>query len=128
MNNGATPDGHTIVGHWTETNPDMTTHTHGYTVHKGVFSAYDVPGSTATVIWNINPAGAMVGVYHSDRNHPYLQLPDGSAPITLDLLLGFPANIGGAAASINPGGVIVGGYTDHNHHSHGFVAVPMASY
>ena len=128
MNNGATPDGHTIVGHWTEMNPDMTTHTHGYFVQNGEFSAYDVPGSAATVIWNINPAGAIVGFYHSDRNHPFLRLSDGSAPITLDLVPGFPAIIGGAAVSINPAGVIVGGYTDPNRHSHGFMAVPMASY
>jgi hypothetical protein len=123
MNNGATPDGHTIVGHWT----DMLTpsHTHGYIVYNGEFQRYDVPGSKGTVIWDINPAGAFVGFYASDKNHGFLQLPDGSAPITID----FPTNpLGTQALAINPGGAIVGQYTDRSHHLHGFLAVPLVSY
>jgi uncharacterized membrane protein len=121
MNNGATPDGHTIVGHWA----DMANHTHGFIVQNGEFHAYDVPSSKLTVIWDINPTGAFVGVYTSDKNHGFLQLPDGSAPITID----FPANpLGTQAISINPSGSIVGQYTDSSHHLHGFLAVPLVSY
>jgi hypothetical protein len=66
-----------------------------------------------------------VGVYTSDKNHGFLQLPDGSAPITID----FPANpLGTQAISINPSGSIVGQYTDSSHHLHGFLAVPLVSY
>jgi hypothetical protein len=123
MNNGATPDGHTIVGHWT----DMMTpsHTHGYIVQNGQFQRYDVGGSKATVIWDINPAGAFVGFYASDKNHGFLQLPDGSAPITID----FSTNdLGTQAIAINPGGAIVGVYTDASRHAHGFLAVPQVGY
>jgi hypothetical protein len=122
MNNGATPDGHTIVGHWTDMM--MPSHTHGYIVQDGQFQAYDAPDSKATVIWDINPAGAFVGFYTSDKNHGFLQLPDGSAPITID----FPMDpLGTQAIAINPGGAIVGQYTDSNHHLHGFLAVPQVS-
>lgn len=125
MNNGATPDGHTIVGHWT----DMMTpsHTHGFIVQDGEFHVYDVPGSSGTVIWRINAGRTFVGFYASGKNHGFLQLPDGSAPITLDLLPGFPANIGNTANGINAGGIIVGQYTDASHHLHGFLAVPVGS-
>jgi hypothetical protein len=121
MNNGATPDGHTIVGLWT----DMATgHNHGYVVQNGNFQSYDVPGSTSTYIWDINPAGAFVGVYHASRNHGFLQLPDGSAPITID----YPNSVAASAIGINPGGAIVGQYTETSGHAHGFLAVPLVSY
>ncbi len=121
MNNGATPSGHTIVGHYT----DMAGHTHGFVVRDGEFHVYDVPvtGSLFTVIWDINPAGAFVGFYHDTRNHAFVQLPEGSPLITID-----PANsIGANAAGINPAGVIVGSYTDTGGHVHGFLAVPKDS-
>jgi hypothetical protein len=119
MNNGATPDGHTIVGGWT----DMATgHTHGYVVHDGHFQSYDVPGSTSTWIWDINPAGAFVGYYFAGHNYGFLQLPDGSAPITVAP----PNSVNAAAIGINPGGGIVGQYFDSSGHLHGFLAVPVA--
>ena len=117
MNNGASPDGHTIVGGWTDM---MAGHTHGYVVHDGIFQSYDVPGSTSTFIWDMNPARAFVGAYHAGRNHGFLQLADGSAPITID-----PQNsVNATAVGINPGGFIVGQYTDSAGHLHGFLAVP----
>lgn len=121
MSNGATPDGHTIVGHYW---PDPKGLPHGFIVHDGNFQRYDVPGSQRTVIWDINPAGAFVGFYGTDKNHGFLQLPDGSAPITIDP----PGNpLGTQASGINPGGAIVGQYTDSSHHVHGFLAVPAGS-
>jgi hypothetical protein len=120
MNNGATPDGHTIVGLWTDM---MTGHSHGSVVENGNFHSYDVPGSSFTFIWDINPTGAFVGVYTSDKNHGFLQLPDGSEPITID----FPGNtLGTTAVGINPGGAVVGQYTDTSHHVHGFLATPAS--
>lgn len=119
MNNGATPDGHTIIGLWT----DMTTgHSHGYIVQDGNFQSYDVPGSLGTNIWDINPAGAFVGVYtdSSKKVHGFVQLPDGSAPITVD----YPNAVSTAAFGINPGGAIVGQYTDTSGLTHGFLATP----
>ena len=117
MNNGASPDGHTIVGGWTDM---MTGHTHGYAVHDGNFLSYDVPGSSSTFIWDMNPGGAFVGADHAGRNHGFLQPADGSAPITIDP----PNSVNAAAVGINPAGFIVGQYTDSAGHLHGFLAVP----
>lgn|SRR5215472_7742281 len=120
MNNGATPDGHTIVGLWTDM---MTGRSHGYVVQDGSFQSYDVPGSLGTNIWDINPAGAFVGVYHATRSHGFVQPPDGSAPTTIDP----PNSVNATAVGINPGGSIVGQYTDASGHLHGFLAVPVTS-
>jgi hypothetical protein len=119
MNNGATPDGHTIVGLWTDM---MMGQSHGYVVRDGNFQSYDVPGSLGTNIWDINPAEAFVGTYtdSSKKSHGFLQLPDGSAPITID----YPNAVSTATFGINPGGAIVGQYTDMSGHTHGFLATP----
>jgi probable HAF family extracellular repeat protein len=117
MNNGATPGGHTIVGLW-----DDMGHRRGFKVEKGVFKSYDVPNSTLTAIWDINPSQQFVGTYvdSTGRRHGFLQLPDGSAPINVDYK-GAAATI---AFGINPDGVIVGQYTASGV-THGFVAVPV---
>jgi uncharacterized membrane protein len=120
MNNGATPDGGTIVGGWTNL---ADGHTHGYVVRGGIFQSYDVPGSDLTFIWDINEGRALVGVYHAARNYGFLQLPDGSDPVTLDP----PNSVNAAAGGINAGGLIVGQYVDSNGHVHGFLAVPRDS-
>lgn len=74
MDNGATPDGSIVVGQYT----DMATpsHTHGFVVQNGVLQqppagaacydvsgtpCYDVPFSTVTYIWDINPGQQFVG-------------------------------------------------------------------
>jgi hypothetical protein len=68
----------------------------------------------------MNPAGAFVGPDHAGRNHGFLQPADGSAPITVDP----PASVNATAVGINPGGLIVGQYTDSAGHLHGFLAAP----
>lgn len=120
MNNGGTPNGSTIIGLHT------TDHDHGYLVRSGEFQSYDVPGSTNTRIWDINPIGNFVGVYrdNSNKGHGFLQLSGGLVPVTVD----YPGSISTAAVGINPGGAIVGQYTDTNGHAHGFLAVPLVSY
>ncbi len=118
MNNGATPDGNTIVGLWT----DMTkNHTHGYLVRQGVFQSYDVPDSTATSIWDINPGRDFVGSYHdSSGTHGFLQPAQDSGPIPIN----YPEATATNAYGINPGGTIVGQYTDPHGKTHGFLAIP----
>lgn len=119
MNNGATPDGHVIVGLWNDT----PSRRHGFVVTDGVFESYDaVPGvSTLTAIWDINPAREFVGTYvAANVRHGFLQLPDGSPLIDIDPQ-GSTSTI---AYGINPAGVIVGQYVA-NGVGHGFVAVPV---
>lgn len=122
MNNGATPDGHLIVGLWT----DMTTgRLHGFIVRNEQFQSYDVPGATvtATATWDVNPSEQFVGTYViAGVRHGFLQNPDGSAPINID----FPGAAATVAFGINPGGVIVGQYLLGGR-IHGFAAVPPIS-
>jgi len=119
MNNGATPDGHTIVGHFT----DLTTNlTHGFMVQNGDLQVYDVPSSILTQIWDINPGRVFVGTYvaSNGKRHGFLQLSDGSAPLNVD----YPTATASIAFGINPGGAIVGQYTDTSGKIHGFLAIP----
>ncbi len=124
MHGGATPDGNTTVGFYI----DMTTnHQHGYILQNGDLQPYDVPNSIQTVVWDINPGQEMVGTYkdNAGKQHGFLQLPGGSAPLTLDVPSTPPFNaVGTIAMGINPGGVIVGQYADSSGHTHGFLAVP----
>src|SRR5262249_40628492 len=106
MNNGATPSGHMIVGLW----DDMDSHRHGFIVQNGIFQSYDVPNSTLTAIWDINPDQQFVGTYvdkTTGHRHGFLQLPGGSAPINVD----FPGSASTVAFGNNSEGAIVGRYT-----------------
>ena len=126
MHGGATPDGSIVVGFYV----DMTAipnHQHGYILQNGDLQPYDVPNSIQTVVWDINPGQEMVGTYKDSagKQHGFLQLPDGSAPITLDVPITPPFNaVGTIAMGINPGGAIVGQYADSGGQTHGFLAVP----
>jgi hypothetical protein len=112
MNNGATPDGRTIIG---------LMGSHGYIVRDGMFEQFDVTGANSTALWDINPSGAFVGVYHDTRNHAFVQFPGAPSPVLLDPV----GSVGATALGINPGGVVVGTFTDSAGHGHGFVAVPQ---
>ena len=119
MHGGATPDGGIVVGFYR----DMTTgHQHGYVLQNGILQSYDVPLSSRTGIWDINPAGEFVGTYDdiNGRRHGFLQLPDGSAPIDID----YPGAVATVAMGINPAGAIVAQYTDTSGRTHGFLAIP----
>jgi probable HAF family extracellular repeat protein len=64
MNNGATPDLRLIVGWWVDmmVNPPLG-QTQGYMIENGIFTPFMVPGSNSTAAWDVNPDGAIVGVY-----------------------------------------------------------------
>jgi hypothetical protein len=121
MNNGATPDGSTIIGLYSDLTM-MPSPTHGYVIQNGNFQSFDVPGSKFTAAWDINPAGSIVGEFQDLTGvfHGFLRTADGYTSID------FPAAIGTHAFGINPGGAIVGTYTDTNKVTHGFLAVPAA--
>jgi len=68
-----------------------------------------------------------VGTYKdvAGKQHGFLQLPDESAPITIDVPNWSPFNaVSTIAMGINSRGVIVGQYADTSGHTHGFLAVP----
>jgi len=122
MSNGATPDGHMIVGWWGDM---ITGRRHGFIVRDGQFESYDVPGATVTLTatWDVNPFQQFVGTYVAGGvRHGFLQNPDGSAPVNID----FPGAAATIAFGINPGGVIVGQYTMSGQ-VHGFVAIPTTN-
>jgi probable HAF family extracellular repeat protein len=101
MHNGATPDGTLIVGLYT----DMDGRTNGYRYEGGTLTPLEVPGSTTTAAWDINPAGMVVGVF-SDAA--------GAHGFTFDGVQFTHINVPGATATrvfgINAGGDIVGNY------------------
>lgn len=119
MNNGATPDGSTIVGLWSDLTM-MPPPTHGFVIENGNFQSFDVPSSKFTEAWDINRGGSIVGDFQDLTGvfHGFLRSADGYTSID------FPAAIGTHALGINPGGAIVGMYTDTNGMTHGYLAVP----
>jgi len=122
MSNGATPDGSTVVGLYSDL-AVMPSPTHGFVIQNGVFQSFDVPGSKFTEAWDIDPSGGIVGDFQDLTSvfHGFLKTADGYTSID------FPAAIGTHAFGINPGGAIVGTYTDTNNVTHGFLAVPATA-
>jgi uncharacterized membrane protein len=121
MHTGATPGGNIKVGLYN----DMTTgRWHGYILQNGMLQTYDVPNSTFTWIWDINPKQELVGTYKdtSGKQHGFLQPADGSASITID----YPNAVTSIAMGLNPEGAIVGQYTDTKGQTHGFLAAPVS--
>ena len=114
MNNGATPDGGTIVGLYTDM---MTGLTHGHLIVNGDFEPFDVPGSNFTRGWDINPSGEVVGDYRdtAGKFHGFLRTASGYT--TVD----FPGAIVTRAFAINPAGDIAGAYVDSGGKMHGFL-------
>ena len=125
MHGSATPSGEVIVGFYTDM---MDNHLHGYILRNGTLQTYDYPDSTSTNIWDINPEEDFVGGYtdHAQKSHGFLQLRDGSAPITLDYHDENIATVKSTTAlGMNPEGAIVGNYTDTAGHVHGYLATPV---
>ena len=106
MNNGATPGLDLIVGFWFNM---MDNQTQGYMIENGVFSSFMVPGSNSTAAWDVNPDGAIVGVYSfgippAVTTRGFLKI--GEAYTTIH----YPGSAVTRAFGINPRGDIVGNY------------------
>jgi hypothetical protein len=125
MHGGATPDGSVVTGFYVDMMAKPN-HTHGYVIQDGNLQTYDVPNSSFTVVWDINPEKVKVGTYVDGLGqHGFLQLPDGSEPITVDAPSTAPFNaVGTIIQGINPGGVMTGQYTDTSGHTHGLLVLP----
>jgi uncharacterized membrane protein len=133
MNNGATVGGQIIAGLFV----DMAGRQHGYVVEKGDFGIYDPTADTnLTAIWDMNPSGHFVGVYRragepAPKRHGFLQLADGSEPVTLDVTLqdsngNTITAFTTAAFGINADGIIVGQYgLVSGGAPHGYIAYPL---
>jgi probable HAF family extracellular repeat protein len=106
MNNGATPDLRLIVGLWFNM---MDNQTQAYMIQDGVFTSFMVPGSDSTAAWDVNPDGAIVGVY---------SVGIGPAATTRGFVktgetyttIHYPGSAATRAFGINAGGDIVGNY------------------
>jgi hypothetical protein len=122
MHAGATPDGKMIVGLYSDLTV-MPPATHGYLIENGNFQSFDVPNSTFTQGWDINPAGDIVGDFKDNAGmfHGFLRIAGGYTSID------FPAAVASHAFGTNPAGAVVGIYTDTNGKTHGFLAVPATS-
>lgn len=113
MHNGATPDGSAFAGLFTD-----STGTHGYLVEDGQFQPFDVPGSTSTAAWDLNPEGDSVGQYgDSSGIHAFVRNAGGQFT-SID----FPGSRNTQARSINARGDVVGWYVDSAARFHGFLA------
>jgi hypothetical protein len=115
MNNGATPDGTVITGLYT----DMTGKSRSYIISGGAFAPFDVPGSLATSVWDMNPSGGIVGVYRDASSKVHGFLMTGGQFFSID----YPAQGVRAtqAFGINPQGGVVGAYVDAAGVTHGFL-------
>ena len=115
MNNGATPDGKLIVGLLTDM---MDGRNKGYLLDRGKLSAFEVPDSSFTNAWDVNPAAVVVGDYRDRAGAFHGFQFDGQAFGRVD--------VPGAAATrlrgINAHGDMVGLFVDTAGRTHGFLA------
>jgi len=114
MHNGATPNGNKIAGLYTDM---MTGRARGYVLDGPNFIPFDVPGSTATQAWDMNPSADIVGVYRDGANkfHGFVVDEDWQFE-TIDV----PGASATRAFGINPRGDIAGFFVDAKG-THGFV-------
>lgn len=102
MQNGATPDLRLLVGFWFNM---MDNQQQGYIIENGVFTSFMVPGSNATNAWDVNPDGAIVGVYSVGSSvRGFIKTGENYAKID------YPGSTATPAFGINAGGDIVGNY------------------
>lgn len=112
MNNGGSPDGHLIVGLFTDMQSGRA---EAYTIEDGVFTPFMVPGSLSTSSWDVNPRGDIVGVFRNASGfHGYVRTAAGFT--TLDA----PGASATRAFGINARGDVVGTYVV-NGVTHGFL-------
>ncbi len=111
MNNGATPDLQLMVGFWFNM---MDNQTQGYMIENGVFTSFMVPGSNATSAWDVNPDGAIVGLYSIGTTlRGFLRTEDGDDDDSDEATyttIHYPGSSVTRAFGINARGDIVGNY------------------
>lgn len=115
MHNGATPDRQLVVGLFTDM---MDGRGKGYIIDRGRFSPLEVPGSSSTALWDINPSKVMVGVYTDTAGVVHGFQYDGQVFGRVDVAGARVTRVFG----INAGGDMVGAFVDAAGRTHGFLA------
>jgi probable HAF family extracellular repeat protein len=115
MHNGATPDGQTIVGLYTDM---MDNRGKAYVIRRGAFSSLEVPGATQTAAWDVNPSGLVVGVYRDGAGAFHGFQYDGQTFGRIDV----PGATATRVFGVNAHGDIVGAFVDTSGRTHGFLA------
>jgi hypothetical protein len=111
MHNGIVPGAGIVVGLTFPTAPTAR----GYIVKDGVVTLVDIPGSTNSQLWDVNPPGTIVGQYSANGRTNGLVI-DENGYETINV----PASTLTVLRGINPRGEIVGMYNDASG-AHGFV-------
>ncbi len=90
------------------------------------FTTIDPTDSVYTSLMDINPAGAVTGLYQDAEGlyHGFMRAPDGTITTFEDPYAGTGNYQGTWPYSINPAGEITGFYFDTNSVSHGFLLAP----
>lgn len=115
MHNGATPDLSLIAGLYT----DMETmKARAYMILDGEFIPFDYPDALSTAAWDVNPSGAIVGVYQDAKGAAHGFLLDDGEFTSID----FPDALETRAFGINARGDVAGSYVDAAKRTHGFIA------
>lgn len=105
MSNGATPDLSVIGGFYTDLSEPAPRAAWGYVIENGVFTRFRVPGSNQTLVWDVGPGGALVGVYRDAAGLHGFLLEDGQYTA-----IDYPTATLTRAFGVNAGGDIVGNY------------------
>jgi len=116
MTDGSTPGGRKLTGQ-----VQINGVQRAFVIDDGVFTAFDAPGSSATIAWDMNPAGTIVGLFvAAGRTHGFVlehwRVVGGA--VTGDYTtINFPLTPSANAAytdvfGINPSGDIVGKFRE----------------
>jgi uncharacterized membrane protein len=104
MHMGGTPGLGLVVGFYYP-NPAAPAYQVGYTITQGTFTAFMVPGSTWTAAWDVNPRGAIAGVYRDATGfHGFVR--EGDVYDTVHV----PGAAATRAFGLNAGGDVVGSF------------------
>jgi hypothetical protein len=111
MHNGGTPDGRRLVG-------NLAIERRGFVAEGDQVTYLDAPGSKATEAWDINQAGAIVGVLVDSADVAQAYVYENGRFTALDV----PNARSSVAFGIDARGQIVGGFEDSDGIRRGFIA------
>jgi uncharacterized membrane protein len=117
MHTGATADGRTIVGFFTDA---IAGRGRGYVLEGAAFTPFDVPDSKSTSAQDVNVSNMIVGVYQDSAGRFHGFARQGGRYASIDV----PDAVATRAMGVNGDGTIVGAFVDQAGATHGFVRAP----